>query len=117
MALWWINDPAELTTAARDLIADGRNDVFLSAASVWEVAIKVSVGRLEVPGSFGEAAASAGFRELPICWADAAAAATLPALHRDPFDRMLVAQAIRGDLVVLTRDPVVSRYPVRSVPA
>lgn len=112
-----MNDPAQLAEEARNAIADGANDVFLSAASVWEAAIKAQAGRLSTPTPIDEAAADAGLRELPIGWKHARRAAALPALHQDPFDRMLVGQALEEGLTLITRDPLVSQYPVSTIPA
>ena len=117
MALWWANDPAELAAEARDAIEDGLNEVFLSAASVWEASIKAAAGRLAAPTPIEEAATDAGIAELPVRWAHARRAAELPDLHRDPFDRMLVAQALEEGLVLLTRDPLVRQYPVATAAA
>jgi PIN domain nuclease of toxin-antitoxin system len=116
VALWWANDPAKLTDSARSLIADGGNDVFLSAASVWEAAIKTAAGRLVTPTPIDEAAPTAGLRELTINWTHCRRAAALPPLHRDPFDRMLVAQALEEGLVLVTRDPLVQQYAVPTAP-
>jgi PIN domain nuclease of toxin-antitoxin system len=102
---------------AREAIADDANEVFLSAASVWEAAIKASAGRLSTPTSIEEAAAEAGVAELAIGWEHARRAADLPPLHRDPFDRMLVAQALQEGMVVATRDPLVRQYAVPTLPA
>ena len=99
------------------MIADGGNDVFLSAASVWEAAIKTAAGRLTTPAPLEHGAASAGLLELEISWAHARGAASLPPLHRDPFDRMLVAQARADGLVLVTRDPLVRQYAVPTVSA
>jgi PIN domain nuclease of toxin-antitoxin system len=100
---------------ARDTIADGANDVFLSAASVWEAAIKVAAGRLSTPSPLAVAAKAGRIRELPISWDHARRAADLPGLHRDPFDRMLVAQALEEGLVLMTRDPLVEQYAVSTM--
>jgi len=116
VALWWANDPRQLTETARSLITDGRNEVFLSSASVWEAAIKTAAGRLSTPTPIFEAASSAGLRELTINWAHAQCAAALPPLHRDPFDRMLVGQALVEELVLITRDPLVRQYSVQTAP-
>ncbi len=99
------------------MIADAANEVMLSAASVWEAAIKIAAGRLKSPTPLDEVAADAGMLELPIRWRHARRAAALPALHRDPFDRMLVAQALEEGLVVMTRDPLVQQYPVPTLSA
>jgi PIN domain nuclease of toxin-antitoxin system len=112
-----VNDPLQLEEDARDAIADGANDVFLSAASVWEAAIKVATGRLSTPTPIEEAAADAGIAELPVRWKHARRTAVLPTLHRDPFDRMLVAQALEETLVLMTRDPLVRQYAVSTMPA
>ena len=97
---------------ARAAIADGANDVFLSAASIWEAGIKIAAGRLSTPTPIEEAAEDAGIRELPISWKHARRASALPAFHRDPFDRMLVGQALEDGLVLITRDPLVRQYAV-----
>jgi PIN domain nuclease of toxin-antitoxin system len=79
---------------------------------VWEAAIKVAAGRLSTPTPLEHAARASRIRELPIQWAHARRAADLPFLHRDPFDRMLVAQALEEGLVLMTRDPLVEQYAV-----
>jgi PIN domain nuclease of toxin-antitoxin system len=117
VALWWANDPGQLQEEARAAISDGANEVFLSAASVWEAEIKLAAGKLSTPTPIEEAAADAGIQELPIRWSHARRAGALPALHRDPFDRMLVAQALEEDLVLMTRDPLVHQYAVATMPA
>jgi PIN domain nuclease of toxin-antitoxin system len=117
VALWWLNDPSALSDEARALVADGSNDAYLSSVSLWETAIKAQAGRLDTPTPTEHAARDAGFLELPVRWAHALRAATLPPLHRDPFDRMLVAQALEDNLVLLTRDPVVRQYTVATVAA
>jgi PIN domain nuclease of toxin-antitoxin system len=91
--------------------------VLLSAASVWEAAIKAAAGRLSMPTPLDTAAARDGIAELPIRWRDAWRAAALPELHRDPFDRMLVAQALEQQLVLVTRDPLVAQYAVPTLRA
>jgi PIN domain nuclease of toxin-antitoxin system len=117
IALWWANDPAQLEDEARDAIADGANEVLLSAASVWEAAIEIAAGRLSTPTPIDEAAAEAGLSKLPIHWRHARRAAGLPALHHDPFDGMLVGQALEEGLVLMTRDPLVQQYAVATMPA
>jgi PIN domain nuclease of toxin-antitoxin system len=109
--LWWRADDSRLGEAARQAIRDGQSDVFLSAASIWEIAIKHSLGRLEIPAPASAAAMRLGFEPLPISLAHAEAAALLPPLHRDPFDRMLVAQARTEGLTLVTHDPVIRAYP------
>lgn len=115
VALWYFNDPARVREAVYDAIEDGDNLVHLSSASVWEAAIKEAIGRLTVPEPLESAASTAGFVELPVTWGHARAAAALPPLHADPFDRMLVAQAAAKDLVLVTRDARVAAYPVATM--
>jgi PIN domain nuclease of toxin-antitoxin system len=117
VAFWWFNDVDRVEHDARVAIQDSSNDVWMSAASVWEVGIKRAVGRLEIPTPLDEAARETGVMELAVTWAHARTAAELPLLHGDPFDRMLVAQAQLEELVLLTRDPLVRQYDVATMPA
>jgi PIN domain nuclease of toxin-antitoxin system len=98
-------------------VADRANDVFLSAASIWESALKSLTGKLTLDRALDTAAAAAGFAELAVTWAHAVRATSLPPLHKDPFDRMLVAQALEEGLVLVTRDPLVRQYQVATLPA
>jgi PIN domain nuclease of toxin-antitoxin system len=86
--------------------------VLVSAASAWEIAIKAGLGKITVKASFAEAVADYGFSELPIRFTHAELVRTLPPLHRDPFDRILVAQAIVEGLTIVTRDTLVTAYAV-----
>jgi PIN domain nuclease of toxin-antitoxin system len=114
--LWWVTDDDRLSEEAGDLIADGANDVYLSAASVWEIAIKAALGRLRLPQdvwSFTPAQLEKNaFQALPVHVSHAVAVIALPDLHRDPFDRMLVAQAVSEGLTIVSDDPHISRYSV-----
>ncbi|MFC4555669.1 type II toxin-antitoxin system VapC family toxin [Georgenia faecalis] len=109
--LWWLTDDDSLSSAEKDLI-DTAPEVFVSAASVWEISIKQAAGKLSVPDGFSDALSRSGLRELPIRFQHARLAGALPALHRDPFDRMLVAQAQCDQLTLLTRDPAILDYDV-----
>jgi PIN domain nuclease of toxin-antitoxin system len=109
--LWWCADDPRLGEAERRAIRDGRNEVFLSAASVWEMAIKQTLGRLRIPEPASAAAARLGLERLPVGFEHAEATLLLPPLHRDPFDRLLVAQAKIEGLTLVTRDPAVRAYP------
>ena len=115
--VWWIASSERLTETARRLITDEATDVVVSAASAWEITTKFRIGKL--PGAqilaldvMGHIARQ-GFRGLPISVADAERAGRLPGPHRDPFDRMLVAQAQAHGLPVVSADPVFDRYDVR----
>ena len=116
--IWWqARDPPILSTRAYDAIADPGNAVFVSAASVWEIAIKRALNKLEAPGNVLEAIEANGFRELPITAFHAEQAGSLPLYHTDPFDRMLVAQAQAEGLVLVTRDANIPRYGIRTLTA
>lgn len=111
--LWWLTDDPLLPTAARGAITDRQSAVYVSTATVWEIAIKRSLGRLDFPLDEMEGIlADEGFNPLPIAVAHAARAGSLPAIHRDPFDRMLVAQAQVEGLTVVSVDSMVRRYAV-----
>ena len=117
VALWFFEDPELLGERARDVIEDPDTIVYLSAASVWEWALKRAHGRTSMPGDMTEGAARAGFAELVVTWLHGHAAAALPPVHGDPFDRMLVAQAVAEDLVLVTRDRTIPQYDVATMPA
>lgn len=110
--LWWLSDWGEIDETARDAIADPGNEVFVSGVSGWEIAIKKARGRLVAPDSLGAMVEEKHFEHLPLTFEHAERAAALPMHHRDPFDRMLVAQAQAEDLVVVTRDERFRLYDV-----
>ncbi len=109
-ALWALSSPTVLSPSVRAAIEDPANTVLVSSASVWEVAIKQAAGKLDAPLGFGEACASLGFEPLEISFAHAAAAGALPMHHADPFDRMLIAQAINEHLELVSNDRVFTQY-------
>lgn len=110
--LWWLSDAPELPDRAAGLIRDTNNLVFVSAATIWEIAIKRSLGKVEVPEDFVDVVAQEGFRELPVTWEHAWRTRQLPPIHRDPFDRLLVSQALCEDLLLVTTDADIRRYEV-----
>ncbi len=91
--------------------------VFLSAAVVWEIRIKEAVGKLKIPASFESTLGDQPFEPLPVTAEHAHALASLPMIHRDPFDRILIAQAVRESLVIVTRDATIPEYGVRTLAA
>ena len=117
--LWWVAASGELSRKARSAVGNARNECFVSVASGWEIAIKVSLGRLRIDGALDrflpEQLAANGFRALAIDLKHAARVATLPFHHRDPFDRLLVAQALEENLAMVTADPVVLKYGVKRI--
>jgi PIN domain nuclease of toxin-antitoxin system len=114
--LWWLADDPALARQARQLIAK-EPEVFASAASAWEIAIKRALGKLEAPEDLATALDAGGIARLPIEFGHAAVAGALPRHHDDPFDRMLVAQAHCEGLTLLTSDPRISSYAVAVVAA
>ena len=117
--LWWNLDSPELSTAVRDYIADGDNEIFLSAASAWEIAIKFSKGRLKLPEDpdqyVGNRLAHYQFHALPVQISHALYVSKLPAIHQDPFDRLLIAQSLLEDLPILTSDLEIKKYEVEII--
>ena len=113
IVVWWLLDDDRLPVAARELIEQGGVPVYVSAASVWEAAIKVGKAKLEVPTDDLPAELEReGFDLLPITSQDGWAVRDLPDHHSDPFDRLIIAQARAAGLPVLTVDPVFQRYDV-----
>ena len=113
IVLWALTGSARLGAMAHDLIADPGNEIYVSTASIWEIAIKHALGRGQMPVSGARAAelcAAAGYRELPVAWRHAVVVETLPPLHADPFDRILVAQATAAPMRLLSRDATVASY-------
>lgn len=108
--LWWLADDPRLSGRASEVIATGDVPIHFSAASVWEAEIKSAIGKLVVPDDLLEALDAERFLELPIAARHAREAARLPLVHRDPFDRMIVAQARLEGLTVITGDPKLAHY-------
>lgn len=113
--IWW-DEGRKLTAAARRAI-EAADTVYVSAASAWEVAIKIGLGRLRPSRTVEQAVEESGFLELPVTFRHAERVAGLPAHHRDPFDRLLIAQAGVEGLTLVTRDPVFGRYDVERIEA
>ncbi|TWD82911.1 PIN domain nuclease of toxin-antitoxin system [Kribbella amoyensis] len=104
--LWWLADSTELSDDVKERI-DTELEVYVSAATVWEVSIKAEAGKLTVPRAFPDVVRDSGVAELPIRYQHASRAGRLPLLHRDPFDRMLIAQAQTENLTLVTRDAAI----------
>jgi PIN domain nuclease of toxin-antitoxin system len=111
VALWWLaGEP--MSRDAFDAIADPGNAVRVSAASVWELNAKRSLGKLTFAGNLSAEISEEGFAELPLRWTHTERSLALPVHHRDPFDRMLIAQALVEGLTVVTRDRAFRAYDV-----
>ncbi len=115
--LWWPNDDPKITSDAREAIAAGANMVFVSTVSIWEIRIKQALGKLEVPNNFVDVLNSQPFGQLDITAVHAHAVGDLPMHHRDPFDRMLIAQAIIEKMALVTKDVQFELYPVSLIKA
>jgi PIN domain nuclease of toxin-antitoxin system len=111
VVLWWLTDDPTLAEDIKDRL-DHEPDVYVSAATIWEVAIKQAIGKLPEPARLPERIQESGFRALLISADHAIVAARLPMIHRDPFDRMLVAQAQLEELTLVTRDENCRQYEV-----
>jgi PIN domain nuclease of toxin-antitoxin system len=114
-ALWWLADDERLGSDADRQLSDETNRVLLSAAVVWEVAIKRSLGKLKAPSELATTLVGAGAQPLPITLEHAAAVEALPWHHRDPFDRMLIAQALHEGATLVSQDETLDQYGVPRV--
>lgn len=115
--VWWAVFPGRLRSATRALLKAPENEVFLSAASVWELGLKIARQKLSLPADYAARLMADGIDELPVSIAHANRAMTLPGLHADPFDRLLIAQALEEGLVLVTSDREIVRYDVPTLDA
>ncbi len=114
-ALWWLTDDDRLGQVATRQLTDDRNQVLLSATVVWEVAIKRSLGKLDAPGDFASTLLGAGAQALSVTLDHAAAVESLPWHHRDPFDRLLIAQALSEGAALVSHDERFGGYGVQRI--
>ncbi len=110
--IWWLDDTRPLRDDVRAAIADPEHEAIVSAASVWEISIKIKTGKLQVDADIPDAIERSQFAQLAVTGEHGWAAGALPLHHRDPFDRLLVAQAQLEGLTIVTRDPAIARYQV-----
>ena len=110
--LWWLSDVERLSEETHATIADPHNDVFVSAITGWEIAVKRAKGRLVAPDNLSVLVEERGFTHLPLTFQHAEQAGRLPMHHRDPFDRFLIAQAQTEGLILVTRDGHIRQYDV-----
>lgn len=113
--LWALADDERLSEAARAAIIDGTNDVVVSVVSAWEMAVKQALGKLRAPSNLRQVIREAGFSERLVSFPDCERLNHLPCIHRDPFDRMLVCQALEDGMPVITKDEMIGRYPVQTI--
>lgn len=111
--IWWATDDRALAPECRDMLANPLNTVFYSSIAIWEVAIKHDLGKLPLPPALlNDQSSSAGLKELPFTAKHAAFIKTLPPIHRDPFDRAMIAQALCEPLILVSQDLTVRKYPL-----
>ncbi len=112
IVIWWLGNVPLIPENMSEAIADRSNEVFVSSASVWEMAIKRSIGKLNVPSLSGTVLRESGFIELPVTVVHANAVESLPFHHKDPFDRLLIAQAVVESLTIVTVDQAFAAYSI-----
>lgn len=115
--LWWLNDDPALGKRARSEIGNGRNQVHVSAATAWEISIKRALGKLQAPGDIESVVEEERFIKLHISLRHGEQAGELPPFHRDPFDRMLIAQAQSDGLILVTADGQFEQYGINLMKA
>ncbi len=108
--LWWMSDSEQLSQEVFNIISDGSNQIYISSATIWEIAIKEALGKLEVDADLNFAIEENGFLELKVSAVCANATKKLEPIHRNPFDRMLIAQAIEMDMTLITVDAYIPQY-------
>jgi len=116
--LWFINGSTDLSTRAKDIIKNSENTMYLSIVNFWEIAIKLNLEKITIDMSFDELKEEAdknNFQMLPIQYEDIRILTTLESCHKDPFDRILIAQAIQNNLTMITKDSNFAAYPVKIV--
>ncbi len=113
--LWWLNQDPKLSQIEIDIITDLDNLIFVSAATAWEIAVKKMIGKLESPDDLPAALTANNFLELPITIEHSQILYKLPLHHHDPFDRMMISQAISADLTLMTRDKKIALYEIKTI--
>jgi PIN domain nuclease of toxin-antitoxin system len=113
--LWSLEGNANLSSTAREVIENEGNEVLVSVVSAWEMSVKRALGKLTAPYELEEALAEVGFIQRLVRFADCNRLSALPPIHRDPFDRMLISQAMEDGIPLVTKDELISRYPLQTI--
>jgi PIN domain nuclease of toxin-antitoxin system len=113
--LWALEGSDKLSPIARESIENEANEVLVSVVSAWEMSVKRALGKLSAPHDLEDAIADAGFIQRLLRFGDCERLSTLPSIHRDPFDRMLVSQALEDGIPLVTKDDVIARYPLQTI--
>jgi PIN domain nuclease of toxin-antitoxin system len=108
--IWWLSDVKELSKEVIEIISDSSNQIYVSSASIWEIAIKESLGKIKIDANLDNIIEENGFKELQISAKCANATKTLEPIHKDPFDRILISQAIKHNLILITKDKEILKY-------
>lgn len=111
--LWWLDNNEKLPEKYLKVISNSNNICFISSATIWEISIKSALGKLEIPDNFTDILQDEGFSELPVSWKHAAMVRQLPFHHKDPFDRLIIAQTIVEDFTLLTVDKIIPQYGIK----
>jgi PIN domain nuclease of toxin-antitoxin system len=115
--LWWLDGGEKLSARARELISDSENIVYVSVVSAWEIVVKKVIGKLDAPKNLEEEVVRHEFEKLAITFPHVTELQELPPIHRDPFDRMLVAQARVEACAIITKDPIIPKYDIGTIEA
>jgi PIN domain nuclease of toxin-antitoxin system len=115
--LWCLENSPRLSASARQLIVDPNHQVYVSAVSIWEIIIKKMLGKLKAPDNLIEIIEASGFKSLQMTFQDAVAIESLPPIHNDPFDRLLIAQAKGHHMTLITHDEYCMQYPIQTIRA
>jgi PIN domain nuclease of toxin-antitoxin system len=110
--LWWLDDPHKIASKARSIIADKNNEIFVSSVSIWEMAIKSDLNKLKIPVNILTILQAEKFQTLKLSSEESLSLLDLPKIHSDPFDRMLIAQTKFNDLILITKDQIITKYPI-----
>lgn len=110
--LWWLSDPKKLNSQVKEIISSTNNEIYISAVSAWEIAIKKSLKKLKAPDNLIELIKSKDFLLLPIQFNHALFVEKLPRIHDDPFDRLLIAQCLCDQLTLITSDQIIPKYKI-----
>lgn len=113
IVLWWLNNDEKLLETHREIISNTDNLSFISAATIWELSIKIKLGKLKIVDNYIDELQQESFFELPISWFHANQVKNLPLIHKDPFDRLLIAQAQIEEMTLLSVDQNIKQYDVR----
>lgn len=113
--LWWLGEPKKLSEKVLKIISEEKIEIFLSAASLWEIETKREIGKLKVPKNLAEEIKDQAILELEISGSHVKRLAALPKHHKDPFDRMIIAQALEEDLVIISSDPAIHKYSAQVI--